>query len=157
MSRFYHVCFAVPDLEAAMGDLTTAAGVRWSEPVAASIGEWDYRIVFTRGGEPAAAAPPFIELIEAAPGGPWGDTSKPRFHHLGWWTSDIEAGTDRLTAAGFPQTFTGCPYGRPFAYHHLDSIGAHVELVDADRQPAFIDAWNPGGAPMPAIDEAPGR
>ncbi|KUM74792.1 VOC family protein [Streptomyces curacoi] len=147
MSRFYHVCFVVPDLEAAMRDLSTAAAVEWREPMAASIGEWDYRIVFTAGGEP------FIELIEAPPGGPWGDTDEPRFHHLGWWTSDIDAGTDRLAKAGFPQAFSGCPYGRPFAYHHIDSIGGHVELVGHGRQPSFIDAWNPGGDRMPAINE----
>ncbi|TDC72160.1 VOC family protein [Streptomyces hainanensis] len=147
MTGFYHVCFTVPELEAAMRDLTAAAGVRWSDPVASSIGDCDYRIVFTRGG------PPFIELIQAAPGGPWGDTGAAGFHHLGWWTSDIAAGTDRLAAAGLPQAFTGCPLGRPFAYHRLDSIGAHVELVEAGRQPGFIDTWNPGGRPMPAIDE----
>lgn len=147
MSDFYHVCFAVPDLEAAMRDLASAAGVRWSEPVADSIGEWDYRIVFTAGGAP------FIELIEAAPGGPWGDTREPRFHHLGWWTSDLAAGAERLASSGHPQEFSGCPYGRAFVYHRLDSIGAHVELVDADRQPGFLDTWNPGGHPMPQIDE----
>ncbi|MFH8403868.1 VOC family protein [Streptomyces sp. NPDC018019] len=147
MSDFYHVCFTVPHLEAAMRDLTTAAAVQWSEPVEASIGEWDYRIVFTAGGAP------YIELIEAPPGGPWGDTSRPGFHHLGWWTSDFTSGTDRLSAAGFPQTFSGCPFGRPFAYHRLDSLGGHVELVGLGRQPVFIDTWNPGGDPMPAINE----
>ncbi|MER7109419.1 VOC family protein [Streptomyces sp. NPDC000229] len=147
MTGLYHVCFTVPDLEAAMRDLTTAAAVGWQKPVKARIGEWEYRIVFTTGGAP------FIELIEAAPGGPWGDTSEPGFHHIGFWTSNIEAGTERLTANGMPEEFSGCPYGRPFAYHRVPGIGANLELVEITRQPSFIDAWNPGGDPMPAINE----
>jgi catechol 2,3-dioxygenase-like lactoylglutathione lyase family enzyme len=147
VSDFYHVCFTVPDLDAAMRDLTAAAAVRWSEPQEGTLDGWPYRIVFTQGGAP------FIELIETAPGGPWGDTSTPGFHHLGWWTSDIKAGTDRLTRNGFPQTFNGCPYGRPFAYHRLDSIGGHIELVAADRQPDFISTWSHDAEPMPAIKE----
>ncbi|MGK5558397.1 VOC family protein, partial [Actinomadura kijaniata] len=138
MSGFYHVCFTVPELETAMHDLSAAAGVRWNEPAQASIGDWDYRIVFTTGEAP------FIELIEAPPGGPWGDTSRPGFHHLGWWTTDLNSGSERLTEAGLPETFTGCPYGRPFAYHRVDSIGGHVELVDLTRQAAFLETWNLG-------------
>lgn len=144
---FYHVCFTVPDLAAAMRDFTPAAAVEWQQPADDRIGEWDYRIVFTAGG------PPFIELIEAPTGGPWGDTSQPCFHHMGFWTSDITAATARLNRNGLPETFAGCPYGRPFAYHYLDSIGAHLEVVGQQRQKSFVDTWHPGGAPMPAIDE----
>ncbi|MFF9644041.1 VOC family protein [Kitasatospora aureofaciens] len=147
MTAFYHVCFTVPDLSAAMADLTTAAGVEWREPVAGRIGEWDYRIVFTAGDAP------YIELIEAPAGGPWGDASEARFHHLGFWSSDVTAGAARLDTAGFSEAFSGCPYGRPFVYHRLDSIGAQVELVDLARQSDFLAAWNPDGAAMPAISE----
>ncbi|MEW1653809.1 hypothetical protein [Streptomyces sp. NPDC093707] len=52
-----------------------------------------------------------------------------------------------------PVDFSGCPYGRPFAYHRMDSIGARVEFVDVSRQTAFLDTWHPGGEPMPVIDE----
>ncbi|GAA2136178.1 VOC family protein [Actinomadura napierensis] len=146
MTGFYHVCFTVPDLDAAMRDLAAATGTGWREPVDGRIGEWDYRIVFSDG-------PPFIELIQAPPGGPWGDTVRPGFHHLGYWTTDLAAGTARLAAGGLPETFSGCPYGRPFAYHRVDSIGAHVELVDRSVQASFLETWHPGGPSMPAIDE----
>lgn len=86
-------------------------------------------------------------------GGPWGDTSRPRFHHLGFWTSDVEAGADRLSAAGFAETFSGCPYGRPFVYHDVASIGAQIELVDVGRQPAFLASWQPSGPAMESIEE----
>ncbi|MFI7230650.1 VOC family protein [Nonomuraea angiospora] len=148
MSAYYHVCFTVPDLQAAMRDLSSAAAVTWHDPRDGRIGDWDYRIVFSTGG------PAFIELIEAAPGGPWGDTSRPRFHHLGFWTSDLVAGAERLATAGFPESFSGCPYGRQFAYHRLDSIGADIELVDMRQQAAFLQTWQPGGLFMPPIEEA---
>jgi hypothetical protein len=147
MTAFYHVCFAVPDLERAMKDLERAAGVEWSEPLADRIGEWDFRIVFTRGGAP------FIELIEGATGSPWDPSGGARFDHIGFWTSDVERGSARLDAGDLPVDFSGCPYGRPFAYHHMDSIGARVELVDLSRQGGFLSRWQPGGPPMPAIDE----
>ncbi|MFD4482972.1 VOC family protein [Streptomyces sp. NPDC058471] len=148
MNAFYHVCFTTTDLESTMEDFVRAAAVSWQPPVQGRVADWDYRMAFTAGG------PPFIELIETAPGGPWGDTSTPGFHHLGFWTSDLASGAMRLTEQGFPEVFSGCPHGRPFAYHRMDTIGGHIELVDLARQPSFLETWNPGGQPMPAIDES---
>ncbi|MFF2516594.1 VOC family protein [Streptomyces sp. NPDC058086] len=148
MSTFYHVCFTTPDLAATMADLTRSAGLAWQPPVEGRLAEWDYRMAFTAG------APPFIELIETAPGGPWGDVRAPGFHHLGFWTSDLAAGSARLSSLGYQEAFSGCPFGRAFAYHRLDTIGGHIELVDITRQPSFQRSWNPGGQPMPAINES---
>ncbi|MFJ9415029.1 VOC family protein [Streptomyces sp. NPDC101227] len=148
MTGFYHVCFVVPEIEAAIRDLGTAAGVEFREPKADRLGGWDYRITFTRGG------PPYIELIEGPPGSPWDASTGARFDHLGFWTRSIEEGSRHLSDQGFPADFSGCPYGRPFAYHRMDSIGARVELVDLARQPAFLEAWNPGGAAMPPVEGA---
>ncbi|MBB4929564.1 catechol 2,3-dioxygenase-like lactoylglutathione lyase family enzyme [Lipingzhangella halophila] len=147
MTGFYHVCFAVPDIQAAMRDLRLASGVEWSPPKSDRIAGWDFQIAFTTGG------PPFIELIEAPAGSPWDSAAGARFDHLGFWSTSVLAGSRRLDAAGLPEDFSGCPYGRPFVYHQVDSIGARVELVDTDRQPAFLSTWHPGGAPMPAIEE----
>ncbi|MEU8621743.1 VOC family protein [Streptomyces sp. NPDC048623] len=145
---FYHVGFAVPDLAAAMRELRAAAGIGWAEPRSGRIGEWEYRIVFSRPG------PPFVELIEAVgPGGPWDASDGPRFHHLGFWSEDAEAGSRRLSEGGFPVEFSGCPFGRPYVYHHLKGLGAHVELVDAALQAGFLATWQPGGPPMPALPE----
>ncbi|MFE2161820.1 VOC family protein [Streptomyces lydicus] len=147
MTAFYHVCFAVPDIERAMQDLQRTAGVEWSEPAAGKLGEWDYRIAFTRGD------PPFIELIEGPAGSPWDASAGARFDHLGFWSGDVEQGSRRLENDGLPVDFSGCPHGRPFAYHRMDSIGARVELVDVSLQAGFLDRWHPGGKPMPFIDE----
>ncbi|MEU5852621.1 VOC family protein [Saccharopolyspora shandongensis] len=147
MTAFYHVGVVVPDVEKAMRDFESSAGVEWHEPQATRLGDWDYRIVFTKGGAP------FIELIEGPPGSPWDASAGARFDHLGYWTSSLEAGARRLADQGLPEEFSGCPYGRAFAYHRMDSIGARIELVDASRQPQFLQTWNPAGAPMPAIEE----
>lgn len=147
MTSFYHVCFAVPDLRRAMRDLTRSGGVAWHEPRQDRLADWEYSIVFTRGG------PPFIELIQGPPGSPWDSSDGARFHHLGFWSTSVAAGARRLTRRGYPEHFSGCPYGRPFVYHRLDSVGGFVELVDLARQPSFLATWHPEGAEMSVVDE----
>ncbi|MFG2212921.1 VOC family protein [Streptomyces sp. NPDC048638] len=115
--------------------------------MADKLGEWDYRIVFSTGG------PPFIELIEGGTGSPWDAAGGARFDHIGFWSSDVRKGSRRLEEEGLPVDFSGCPHGRPFVHHRMDSIGARIELVDTGRQAAFLDAWHPGGEPMPDVDE----
>ncbi|MGW0736822.1 VOC family protein [Streptomyces sp. NPDC002851] len=147
MTTHYHVCFVVPELEPAMRDFSNAAGVEWREPRTHRLGDWEYRLTFSAGG------PPFIELIQGPPGSPWDASAGARFDHLGFWTSSLEDGAARLERHGLPQEFSGCPYGRAFAYHRMESIGARVELLDASLQPGFLDLWHPGGSEMPVIDE----
>lgn len=145
MVAFYHVCFAVPDIDRAMKDFTNAAGVEWSPVRHGTLGAWDYHIVFSLGV-------PHIELIEGPAGSPWDPSAGARFDHIGWWSHAVEVSSRRLTEYGMPSEFIGCPYGRPFAYHRVDSIGARFEIVDVSAQAAFLDGWNPGGTPMPALD-----
>ena len=57
--------FVVADLKAAMAELSSAMGVEWNEPLERELGPWKYRITFSKAGQP------FLELIEAPPGGPW--------------------------------------------------------------------------------------
>lgn len=147
MTGFYHVCFVVPDLERAMRDFTRVSGTAWGTPQDRTLGEWPYRIVFTSG-------PPYVELIEGSPGSPWDPGDGARFDHLGWWSQSVEDDSRRLVAEGLPEDFNGCPYGRPFVYHKVDSIGARFELVDASLQRFFLDTWNPGGPPMPSLGQA---
>ncbi|MCQ4041047.1 VOC family protein [Streptantibioticus rubrisoli] len=147
MTAFYHLCFAVPDIERAMADFERSAGVKWNAPLSDRLGEWDFRIVFSADG------PAFIELIEGPAGSPWDASQGARFDHIGFWSSDVRQGSRRLEQQGLPLDFSGCPYGRPFAYHRMDSIGARIELVDVSRQPGFLSRWHPDGTAMPAIEE----
>ncbi|WP_455354448.1 hypothetical protein [Streptomyces sp. SYSU K217416] len=52
-----------------------------------------------------------------------------------------------------PEEFSNCPYGLAVRLSPRPGIGGNLELVDVTRQPAFIDTWNPGWPPMPAINE----
>ncbi|QIS22104.1 VOC family protein [Nocardia terpenica] len=142
---FYHVCFAVPDLQAAMDDLTRAVGCRWCDPWDGRLGDDSFTTTFTLAG------PPHIELVSAT-SGPWDSSGGARFDHLGYWTSSITAASKRLSGNGFPEHFTGCPVGQPFIGHHIQSLGARIELFDIAAQPYFLDAV-PGSERMPALDE----
>ncbi|MGF0310767.1 MULTISPECIES: VOC family protein [Nocardiaceae] len=132
--QLYHVCFAVQDLDAAMSDLSATTGARWRAPRTGTLGEWTYRIVFS-------VAAPHFELIEGPPGSPWDCTTGPRFHHLGFWSDNMDL--DRTALDGVGQTvFDACPLGRPFSYHRIDSIGANIELVDRSAEPGFRTTWD---------------
>ncbi|MFE6159657.1 VOC family protein [Streptomyces sp. NPDC056486] len=145
---FYHVCFVVPDIEQAMSDLTESVGAQWSGVLEDSLGEWDYRLAFTRGG------PPYIELVQGPPGSPWDSTLGARCHHLGYWTEDVTRSAARLSDAGFTQEFSACPFGRPYTYQKVRSLGIDLEMMDISRQRKFVASWDPGAPPMPAFDAA---
>ena len=150
MGGFYHLCFAVRSIEAATGELAAVLGVEWNPIRDGSLGDWSYRIVFSTAG------PPFFEVIEGSPGSPWDVTETgSRFDHIGYWSSDVRRDRNLLVRRGAPVDFDGCPYGRSFTYHRLTGVGARVELVDLDAQQGFLDAWAPGGGPMPPFEPGP--
>ncbi|MGC5346222.1 VOC family protein [Streptomyces sp. DT171] len=146
MTAFYHVCFVVPDIELAMKDLTGTVGVEWSGILDDKIGPWDYRVAFSRTG------PPHFELIQGPAGSPWDSTLGARCDHIGFWTRSVEESSQRLIEHGAPTDFSGCPYGRPYSYHRVGSVGIRLEMMDVSRQPGFLDRWDPGAEAMPAFD-----
>lgn len=145
MNPCYHLCFAVPDLERTVADLTHTVGATWNPVREGRLGDWDFRIVFSREG------PPFFEIIEGAPGSPWDASGGARFDHLGYWSDDVPTHSEQLQAAGAPLDFDACPYGRGFTYHRLDSIGGRIELVDIGAQQGFLKDWHPTGDAMPSL------
>ncbi|ANY06948.1 VOC family protein [Pseudonocardia sp. HH130630-07] len=146
MSDFYHLCFAVTDLDRATDELSAVLGVTWNPARDGHLGDWDYRIVFSAGG------PPFFEVIEGPPGSPWDATGGSHFHHIGYWADDVHTGKHALARRGAPIEFDSCPYGRSFTYHRLPGLGARIELVDVSVQPGFRETWSPAAAPMPTLD-----
>lgn len=131
---FYHVCFVVPDISAAMIELAELANVEWNEPAQAVLEGWRYTIVFSRRF-------PFIELISGPPGSPWDAASGPRFDHLGWWSGSLDATACRWTAQGAQPRYDGRPVGRSFAYFFAPTIGENIEAVDLERQSNFVSNW----------------
>ncbi|QFZ19614.1 VOC family protein [Saccharothrix syringae] len=147
MTSFYHICFVVPDVERAMADLTRAVGVEWGGVKDDQVGEWAYRMAFSRTG------PPYFELIEGPAGSPWDSTLGARCDHIGFWTKSVDDSAGRLAAEGYPVDFSGCPFGRRYSYHRVESLGVRLEMMDISRQVPFLATWNPGGAAMPAFDD----
>lgn len=129
----YHVCFAVPDLEAAMGELTAALGVRWGEPIRGRLETWDYSLVFSREA-------PHIELISSVSGSPW-DTDSPRFHHMGFWAHCLDSTLDKWQDAGGEMFYDSRPAGRRFGYIDLPASGVRVEAVDEAQRESFLSTW----------------
>lgn len=130
---FYHVCFAVPDLRAAMDELADLVGVTWGEPVDSQLGDWPYTLVFS-------SRFPYFELVSSVKGSPW-YVAKPQFHHLGWWSRCLSVTDGRWHEAGTRRFFDGRDHGRHFVYHDALASGLRLEAVDVSQQPAFIDQW----------------
>lgn len=133
---FSHVCFAVPDLEAAMAELEEMLGVTFGDPVRSTLGEWPYSLVFTREF-------PHIELIRSMAGSPWA-VDAPTFHHLGLWTSCLPDTLAAWTQQGGSMVFDGREHGRRFAYVDAPRSGARVEAVDIAQRPDFLAQWVTG-------------
>jgi hypothetical protein len=111
-----------------------------------TVDSWDLRLVMSREG------PPFLEVLQAPDGSPWGASDGPRIDHLGVWTADLERDRRRLVEAGAPVDIDGPALGRPFTYHRVDSAGARIELDDLVRLPAFVERWAPEDPPMHVLD-----
>jgi nuclear transport factor 2 (NTF2) superfamily protein len=149
VTGFYHVCFVVPALKTAMEELQRGLGVKWSTPSSGQLGEWEYEIVFSREG------PPFFELIEGPPGSPWDATTGPRCDHIGYWSRDLSHDKEEFAERGLAVDFDASPFGRPFAYHRLDSVGIRVELVDESLQAGFLETWAPTSPAMAPLELNP--
>lgn len=131
---FYHICFAVPDLAKAMTELSDMLGVTFGTPVQSQLDGWPFTLVFTDQA-------PHIELICGGPRSPW-ETSRPVFHHLGWWTPDLaKTIADWAEAGGIP-FFDGREHGRRFAYMDALNSGVRLEAVDLVQRDGFLDRWH---------------
>lgn len=143
---FYHICFAVPDIDAAMYQLTEAVGVRWSPVLEDSFAGWQCSLTFSISDGPS------IELVSGPSGSPW--EGGPRFHHLGVWADDVSRGSQRLAERGYPLSFDACPLGRRYAYHELPAVGALVELMDVSRQEHFLTSWPQHRPVLTSVEQA---
>lgn len=140
---FYHLCLAVPDLSAALAELSDAVGATFAEPRRSRLGEWDYELTFSAQG------PPYLEVISGSAGSPW-DVAEAGVHHVGFWSTDLERDSAELAATA-PLAFDGCAFGRRFAYHRLGAAGLTVELLDVGYQADWRAEWAPDAPAMPHL------
>lgn len=130
---FSHVCFAVPDIEDAITEITAMTGFTFGAPVHDRLGAWPYSIAFS-------AQAPHIELISSTVGSPW-ETDVPRFHHLGWWSTNLPETITAWTDAGATVCFDGREHARRFVYADAPRSGVRLEAVDAAQRAGFLARW----------------
>jgi hypothetical protein len=123
---YFHVCSVVPDLEAAMQELSAATGVSWQAIRDRESADMRWRLVYSAGG------PPFIELVEGQLGTPW-HTAEPRLHHWGCFTENLDAGIAQIERAGGRVEVDGRRISGRWTYMRIPLSGALVELIEADR------------------------
>ncbi len=150
MTRMFHLGVRVPSLEAAMDELGGGLSLTWSEPRenpgqtlwTPDGGLQEIHLKYTY----SADGPQHVELLEGPPGSFWDGREHAGAHHVGVWTDDVAAETDRLVAAGWTlvgahrDPSDGGGFG-VFSYVQPPS-GLIVELVDASVQPFFQQWWD---------------
>ena len=138
----------VPDLERATRELSDSLGLDWTSPQVADLclqvgdAREDVRLefVYSRGG------PPYLELLQAQPGGYYAAPEGGGIHHVGMWVDDLAEASAALAARGLPREAAGVRDGRCpalFAFH-TDPCGLRLELVESANRPAFLE-WIAGG------------
>ena len=150
---FYHTGIIVPDLEAAMGRLSTLAGYQWITPLT-------YTLPFrTANGTRELTSTfvysiqsPHVELIKEVPDSPWTAAPGNSVHHLGYFTDNLADTARMLEANGF--TFEATADVSPpdlalFAYY-VDAFGTRIEIVDRALFPDFSAFLQSAAAPVQA-------
>jgi Glyoxalase/Bleomycin resistance protein/Dioxygenase superfamily len=125
---YFHACCVVANLEQAMEELTAAIGIQWQPTRDRASGDMRWRVVYSVQG------PPFIELVEGRPGTPWHAAEDSQLHHIGRFTSDLDAGIAAIEAAGGHVEIDGREISGRWVYMRAPQSGALVELIEADEE-----------------------
>jgi hypothetical protein len=131
-AHYYHVAAVVEDLDAAMSELHKAIGVRWGEPHESKYGDWAIRVVYSLD-------PPFLELVEGEPGGPWDTSSGPHLDHIGYFSDDVGADSALLRDRGLGVDVDPIQFGHRgrWVYHLGPRSGLRIELVTSASRAAI--------------------
>ncbi|MEV0184596.1 VOC family protein [Streptomyces sp. NPDC050625] len=103
--QIWHAGFIVDDVEEAKAELMAGIGLSFipTHHVDTEVfgpGDTTYRIKSAIAF--SSDFPLALELIQENPGTPNVKRGQSRFHHLGYWSDDLVAEDERLTALGYP-------------------------------------------------------
>ena len=138
----------VENLARAMDSLGKALGLSWTPVQVADLvlrldgGSESVQLPFVY----SLSGPPYLELLQAQPGGYYAATQCGQIHHAGLWVDDLAAESKRLEDEGFALEAAGEREGVSpaiFAFH-TNPFGLRLELVDRAMQPSFL-GWIAGG------------
>lgn len=134
-ATLHHVGLVVPDLEAAMAEMTRLLGLQWTAPQERPDGERTLRVAFS-------TTEPRIELIQGNPGGTWSVDEGPRLDHMAFWIEDFEATAAAASNMALDREAGGtASWGGRWAYVRSRDTGARIELCDARGQEHFAKTW----------------
>jgi hypothetical protein len=160
MANYWHVAFAVPDLDAAMAEFGAALDLTW-RPVrvvpmtmhdsTGALVEMDVKVTFTQVGNPA------IEMFEAIPDSPLAAQGGSVFHHMGYWCDSLEAETARLESVGWPSHGASPDDGSHFPVRLFKGpLGVILEPCDVhDFRPSLRDLYPPGSPHAGPVEPDP--
>ena len=143
----FHSALIVPEVHAAMAELSAAFGLDWCPLKESETSVWtpEGRLELTFRGAFSKPGPTRIELIESVPGTLWFAEGAPVLHHISFWSSDLAADSKQLEADGYPLMATG--WGEDgstpnlFVYHRKGT-GPYMELLDENERPHYEEWWN---------------
>jgi hypothetical protein len=103
--QIWHAGFIVDDVEEAKAELSAGLGLSWipTHHVDGEVhgpGNAKYRIQSQIAF--SSDLPLALELLQANPGTPNVRRGQSAFHHLGYWSDDLVAEDERLSALGYP-------------------------------------------------------
>jgi Glyoxalase/Bleomycin resistance protein/Dioxygenase superfamily len=149
LTNAYHVGVRVVDLERAMRELDTFAGLTWCSVQDRQQRVWTHRdgafttpLRFTY----SAQGPVHVELLQGEPGTVWDAGAGAGLHHTGVWVDDVGAETGRLVEAGWSLAAAQAPPEDGFGFftYVQAADGFILELVDVALRPMFERWWDGG-------------
>jgi len=150
---FYHTGIIVPDLDAAMGRLSTLAGYQWITPLTYTLPfrtangtrELTSTIVYS-------VQSPHVELLQEIPGTPWTAAPGNSVHHLGYFTDNLVDTARMLEDNGLTFEMTADVPGSELALfaYYIDAFGIRIEIVDRAIFPDFPAFLRSAAAPIQA-------
>jgi Glyoxalase/Bleomycin resistance protein/Dioxygenase superfamily len=153
---YFHVGIVVPRLEEALEHLSSSLGARWGGVTSSDVVVQDAR--GRRATVPLrlvySVEPPYIEVIEEAPGTVWECNPYSNLHHIGFWAEGLAPSHDELVASACPlelagvggeQGDAGAAVPAMFTFHK-GALGVRIELLDAAIRPMMEEALIAGTA-----------
>ncbi len=137
LTELMHVGIVVPDLEAGMAHFTELLGIGWATPMENQIEivDADGTVTPVLNRICYSAEPPYLELIEEAPGTPWVCNEYSNLHHIGFYGSSPAAASEHFAGVGCPLEIRSGGDGDPAWIYHRDPLGVRVEVIDAAIRP----------------------
>jgi hypothetical protein len=129
---YFHVGLVVEELEPAIDELKASLGLSFTPPSESEYGGTVIRVAYSR------PEPPFIELVQGAPGSPWDTRDGSHVDHVGYFSTDLDVDAAALEAAGLTMAIDGRVHGSSFTYHSGKATGMRVELIDVGQRDRLL-------------------